>query len=280
MSQDNYRPSRFQLLPEVVKNLLIINGLMFVTTLVVKNTFGVDLERMLGLYYIGSPNFRIYQLVTHLFMHSSSDVWHILSNMFALWMFGSMLENYWGGKRFLVYYMITGLGAAFIHSAVVYYDVHVLQNAVEIFKSAPTLDSYVRLISTNPIPMEYQGAYESLASYWNSHPGDPLVLEQARTFTDKLVMFKMSIPTIGASGAVFGVLLAFGMLFPNTLLYVYFAIPVKAKYFVTFYGLAELYRGFQDNPADNVAHFAHLGGMLFGFIMIKFWHKKNRNYFY
>jgi len=195
-------------------------------------------------------------------------------------MFGSVLENYWGSKRFLIYYMITGLGAALIHSAVMYYDISVLRHSVEMFKSAPTLDSFIQLASHNPIPADRLGDYNGIYQAWLMNPDNMTVIERSKTLADNLVEFKMDVPTIGASGAVFGILLAFGMLFPNTLLYIYFAIPIKAKYFVIFYGALELYRGIQNNPGDNVAHFAHLGGMLFGFIMIKFWHKRNRNYFY
>lgn len=277
MSYDNFRPSRFQLLPEVVKNLLIINGLMFVASLVIENTFHIDLQRELGLYYVGSPHFRIYQFVTHLFMHGSFG--HILSNMFMLWMFGSVLENYWGGKRFLIYYMVTGLGAALIHSGVVYYEIWNLKHAISIFEASPTPETFTNFVE-HYVPGTLQLQYRNIMEAYINDPQNPLALSQAKEYADALVQLKMNIPTIGASGAVFGVLLAFGMLFPNTLLYIYFAIPIKAKYFVIFYGAIELFFGFQNNPADNIAHFAHLGGMLFGFIMIKFWHKKNRNYFY
>ena len=117
-------------------------------------------------------------------------------------------------------------------------------------------------------------------SYWENRPDDPALAVQSIAFAQDLVTLKMNIPTVGASGAVFGVLLAFGMLFPNTVIYLYFALPIKAKYFVILYGLFELYSGFSNNPGDNVAHFAHLGGMLFGFILIKIWNKKNRRHFY
>ena len=109
---------------------------------------------------------------------------------------------------------------------------------------------------------------------------DPEYIAQSVQYANKLLVYRMNIPTVGASGAVFGVLLAYGMLFPNTIIYIYFAIPLKAKYLVILYGLFELYSGFANNPGDNVAHFAHLGGMLFGFILIKFWNKRNRQHFY
>ena len=151
--------------------------------------------------------------------------------MFALWMFGSVLENFWGPKRFITFYLVTGIGAALTHYAVLSYQLH-------------------------PMVAQLQGDPDQLRQLYNA----PIV--------------------IGASGAVFGLLLAFGMLFPNTLLYVYFAIPIKAKYFVIIYGAVELYSSLQNNAGDNVAHFAHLGGMLFGFILIKIWNRTNRTNFY
>ena len=237
----NYRPSSFSHLPEVVKNLLIINGLFFLATITLDG-MGFDMYRFFGLHQFQSADFMPHQLVTHLFMHGNFT--HLFFNMFALWMFGKVLENVWGGKRFLIYYMITGLGAAAIHLCVSQYQIFELSNKFPQF-----------------LELAKEGMY-------NSQNLNSIRLTQL-----------VSTPTVGASGAVFGVLLAFGMLFPNALLYIYFAIPVKAKYFVIFYGLLELYAGISNNPADNVAHFAHLGGMIFGFLLIKYW-RKNSNTFY
>jgi membrane associated rhomboid family serine protease len=279
MNQDNYRPSRFQLLPEVVKNLLIINGIMFLATLVLSDEQNTALTRLLALHYFESGYFMPHQFVTHLFMHGGT--WHIFSNMLALWMFGSVLENYWGGKRFLIYYFITGLGAALIHSLAQYYEISAFSAQIDAFNSYPTLDTFTGLMKDYVPFMSDSGLndYDNFMRAWRTSPSEPLLLEQAGRYLNDILMLKMNIPTVGASGAVFGVLLAFGMLFPNTWIYMYFAIPIKAKYFVTIYGLMELYLGFKNNPGDNVAHFAHLGGMLFGFIMIRLW-KRNRNYFY
>ena len=236
-----YRPTSFTQLPEVVKNLLIINGLFFLAKISLEGK-GIDLTQMLALHQFQSPDFRPYQLITHFFMHANFT--HLIFNMFALWMFGKILENFWGGKKFLIYYMFTGIGAAVLHLAVSQYQISQLTN------NAPEL-----------LELAIQGLY-------NTGNSNSLKLAQ-------LVIT----PTVGASGAVFGILLAFGMLFPNTLLYIYFAIPIKAKYFVIVYGLLELYLGLSNNPADNIAHFAHLGGMLFGFILLKYWQKR-RNTFY
>ena len=234
--------------PPVVKNLIIINVLMYLATLGFNSAFGIDLNRELGLYYVGSPFFRPYQIVTHMFLHGS--ITHIFFNMFAFWMFGRVLEGVWGGKRFLTYYMITGLGAAFLNEVVTYFEISkALTDAAQAFG----IDKYTPEI------------IERLAN-------TPSALAQK-------VARGMYVPTIGASGAVFGVLLAFGVLFPNTQLFLLFPpIPIKAKYFVIGYGAIELYLGFAQ-PGSNIAHFAHIGGMLFGFILLKIW-GQNRTKFY
>jgi len=245
----NYRPSSFSHLPEVVKNLLIINGLFFLATITLDG-MGFDMYHLFGLHQFQSDDFMPHQLVTHIFMHG--NLTHLIFNMFALWMFGKVLENVWGGKRFLIYYMITGLGAAIIHLGVSQYEIMSLQAQISTTDLSRLLDD---------------GKY---------------ILENNQNYTNP-IMGKLNLlihtTTVGASGAVFGVLLAFGMLFPNALLYIYLAIPIKAKYFVILYGILELYAGISNNPADNVAHFAHLGGMIFGFLLIKYW-KKSSNTFY
>ena len=244
-----YRPSSFSQLPEIVKNLLIINGLFFLATISLES-YGIDFTKWFALHQFQSQEFMPHQLITHLFMHGNFT--HLLFNMFALWMFGKILENLWGGKRFLTYYMITGIGAAFVHLGISQYEILSLQSQ----------------ISQNELSNLLENGGGLLANFQNySYP----------------IMGKLNLlintPTVGASGAVFGILLAFGMLFPNTLLYIYFAIPVKAKYFVIIYGIMELYAGISNNPADNVAHFAHLGGMLFGFILLKYWQKNNTQFY-
>jgi len=235
-----FRPTSFSQLPEIIKNLLIINGLLFFATITLDN-FGIDLNKLLALYQFQSPNFRPHQLITHFFMHG--DFTHLFFNMFAIWMFGKTLENIWGAKRFLTFYIITALGAAAIHIFVIQYQIFQLAESSEMLDLAK------------------KGLY-------NTSNINSLRLTQL-----------VSTPTVGASGALFGILLAFGMLFPNTLLYIYFAIPIKVKYFVIIYGALELYAGISNNPADNVAHFAHLGGMLFGYLLLKYWQKNNTQFY-
>lgn len=248
----NFRLSGFSILPTVVKNLLIINGLCFLINVVVESRYGYSLNSMLGLYYPTSSEFKPYQLITHIFMHGS--FMHLFFNMFSLWMFGNVLENYWGPKRFFIYYFATGLGAALVLMVVKYFE----------------FLSITEFISPEQIAVVNQEGTKLLNQGMNY--SDPTLA--------KLNLF-LSVPTVGASGAVFGLLLAFGMLFPNTeLMMIFLPVPIKAKYFVIGYGAIELYQGIANNPADNVAHFAHLGGMLFGFILIKIWNKTRRDTFY
>lgn len=243
-------PLQFKLLPEVIKNLLIINGLFFLATIVVSNVFNLDLVRLLGVYLPQSENFMPFQLVTHMFMHG--NLGHIFFNMFALWMFGNALENVWGPKRFLIYYFVTGLGAALLHLGIEYWEYSSLVSQL----SEGQVETILR---------------EGATLWQNGQNYSNPIMGQANAL--------LNAPTVGASGAVFGVLLAFGMLFPNQYIYIYFILPVKVKYFVAIYGALELYNGIANDPASNVAHFAHLGGMLFGFLLLRYW-KKNNGTFY
>ncbi len=246
-----YRPTGFRILPPVVKNILIINVLFFLATLGFEAAFKIDLTEKLGMHYFGSSLFRPYQIITYMFMHANFG--HIFFNMFALWMFGNVLENYWGPKRFLTYYMITGIGAIMVQMLVVYIQIR----NVEPFLSPEQISDIIN------------NGYKYLQEGKNFVDADAAKLN---------LLYHM--PTIGASGAVFGILLAFGMMFPNSVIYLYFAIPIKAKWFVIIYGAIELYTGIGNYSGDNVAHFAHLGGMLFGFLLIIYWNKKIKKRFF
>jgi membrane associated rhomboid family serine protease len=219
----------------------------------------IDITHYFGLHYFQSSDFKVYQLVTYLFLHDPTSIWHILFNMFALWMFGNAIENYWGGKRFLLFYFVCGIGAGLTQELVQYFYYHHLHQVLEIFSSAPNGSDY------STIALKYFGATvgsQGTPSEWM------MALQTAYQESMKEAL------TIGASGAIFGILLAFGMLFPNTLLYLYFAIPIKAKYLVIGYGLLELFSAVSNRPGDNVAHYAHLGGMVFGFFLIMYWKSK------
>lgn len=223
ISMYNSRNSFVGMLPVVTKNLIIINGIIWLTQFVLFNRADMDLTRLFGLHFPASDQFRIYQLVTYMFLHDPHSISHVFFNMFAVFMFGRTLEQVWGPKRFLTYYLVTGIGAGLIQLLILFIRVQAV------------------------LPQEMFSMVDSV--------------------------------TVGASGAVFGILLAFGMLFPNAELFIIpFPFPIKAKWFVIGYGLLELIFGVANRSGDNVAHFAHLGGMLFGIFMILYWRKKDRKY--
>jgi membrane associated rhomboid family serine protease len=219
------------MIPPVIKNLLIINVLIFLAQLAFGDSTELRISSLFGLHDVHSVYFRIYQVVTYMFLHGGWD--HILFNMFALWMFGSVLENYWGSKRFFIFYMVCGIGAAICDLGVMY-----LANA--------------HLLADLNSPFLTQEHAEDIYSTLNS-------------------------PTIGASGAIFGCLAGFGYLFPNSeILILPIPFPVKAKWVVIGYGAIELFAGFRSSPGDNVAHWAHLGGALFGILLVMYWNRHNR----
>ncbi len=282
MSYQQYRPQSFNILPPVVKNLLIINGLFFLATLVIGTQFGIDLTDILGLHYFVSGEFQPYQLITYMFMHGS--FMHLFFNMFALWMFGNTLENFWGPKRFLTYYIITGIGAAICHYSIIYFQNQPTIDLINAYLSNPNIEDFQSFLSSDNFKMGSQTAIdhynELIPTAYSQALSTNNADEALRISVEYMQIYKadfLNAPVIvGASGSVFGILLAFGMLFPNTMLYIYFAIPIKAKWFVILYGAAELYSGIANNAGDNVAHFAHLGGMLFGFILIKYWQNSGK----
>lgn len=233
-------------MPPVVKNLIIINVVMLILTEVLKIS-GINLNGILGLYFPKSEFFRSWQVATHMFMHGGFV--HLLFNMFALWMFGRVLEQVWGPKRFLLYYLVTGLGAAFFFELVQYIQ----------------YNKVMGILSPEQLQLVYDSGSQAIS--------------QGRNFADadmgKLNSI-LNVPVVGASGAVFGVLLAFGMLFPNTQLMLLFPpIPIKAKYVVIGYAAIELYLAIT-SPGSGIAHTAHLGGMIFGYLMIRYWRKTTK----
>jgi membrane associated rhomboid family serine protease len=233
------RSSPFSNVPPVVKNLLIINIIFFVATAIFESK-GISLIQMLGVYYVDSPNFKVWQIITYMFMHGGFA--HILFNMFALFTFGSSIELIMGSRRFLNFYLITGLGALALQMLVQGIEVYGLTGGF-------TIDP-VTYKSANP------AAIKTLSEIYYG-------------------------PMVGASGAIFGLLIAFGMLFPNAELFIMFIpVPVKAKYIIPVYILLELFLGVAQFSGDSIAHFAHLGGALFGFILVKLWHLKRPRNFY
>lgn len=271
---NSYGRSGLGSIPPVVKNIIIINAILMLATWLAASNF--DLVRLLGLHYPESVYFRPHQIITHMFMHGGLT--HIFFNMFALFMFGRVLEMVWGSKRFLTYYMVTGIGAAVLHTFVNYLQISSIQDSATAMLNTLSPDTFAAFV-TKHFPDYYNYLYQEFLGKWILEPNSVLHSQKAVEFTNELIALKMNIPTVGASGAVFGVLLAFGMYFPNTVIMLIFPpIPIKAKYFVLGYGAIELYLGFSQ-PGSNIAHFAHLGGMLFGFIFIKYWaHRRDKFY--
>lgn len=246
MSQFRFtRPSNF---PPIVKNLIIINVLVYVAQILLDSKY--DISRKLMLWPIipeklrailveqgalgASDKFEPYQIATHMFAHSPSIFFHILFNMLILWMFGRVLENVWGGKRFLLFYLISGVGAAAFHLAIQY------------FRSEQLLEA---IMADN--------------------------MSDVRKYMGALA------PSLGASGAIMGVMAAFAYSFPNTELYIMFLpIPIKAKWAILGYVAIDLFGGFSNVSGDNIAHFMHLGGAITGFILVFIWNKTNRKTLY
>ncbi|MDR0333098.1 MAG: rhomboid family intramembrane serine protease [Dysgonamonadaceae bacterium] len=250
----NFRNSFMGMLPPATKNLLIINVLVWLAQFVLLRN-NIDLSQWFALHYPASQNFNILQPVTYMFLHSPYSIAHVFFNMFAVFMFGRTLEQVWGTKRFLTYYFVTGIGAGLIQLLVTFIRIQVVQADLP--------------------PDMIQQVYADGTSLLNS----------GRNYVDS-AMGQLNLlinrPTVGASGAVFGILLAFGMLFPNAQLFIIpIPFPIKAKFFVIGYGLIELVLGVS-GVNSGIAHFAHLGGMIFGIFMILYWRKKDRQrgYYY
>ena len=227
--------------PTVTKNLIIINLLCFFGAFVAER-YGIDLNNVLGLHYFESEKFRLYQLFTYMFMHSGFE--HIFFNMFAVWMFGRILETVWGPSRFLFYYVLCGVGAGLVQEVAQYFDF-----------------------------MPYMADMAQLSTY----ASDAVIPIHgvSHTAAQWLTMYErvISVSTVGASGAVYAILMAFGMMFPNQELFIFpLPMPIKAKWLIIGYFVIELGLGIMNN--DGIAHFAHLGGMVFGFLLIVYWKTK------
>jgi membrane associated rhomboid family serine protease len=276
-----FRPSRFEILPSVVKNLLIINVLCFLAQQTLSGPAApFSIEDNFALHAWQSELFKPWQLITHLFLHGG--VSHIFFNMLALWMFGAVLENVWGSRRFLVFYLVCGLGAALIHLLFLSYEM------------IPMIRDYTAVIQENAVINN--GPHQALIRFIDKYPMGFVekdnLLQALRTgqippqYYSNLVgkvqeyyQSNLNSATLGASGAVFGILAAFGYLFPNTYIYIYMLIPVKAKWVVLFYGAVELYEGIRNSAGDNVAHWAHIGGAIVGLLIVITWNKGRRHFY-
>lgn len=263
-------------LTPVVKNLLIINILVFLGSGLIGRITNENPAHILGLHFFASEYFRPWQYITHMFMHGGFT--HLFFNMFALFMFGRILEQVWGPKRFLLYYAVCGLGAAALHTMVMWLDYNSMQTAFEAFKANPDPALLSKFISDQGIQLIPEGY--SFIDSWTKNPESVQLINYGTDMFASIINSSVNVPTVGASGAVFGLLLAYGMLFPNSQLMLLFPpIPIRAKYFVLIYGVLEFFLGVRAGAGDNVAHFAHLGGMLFGFLLIKYWNKYGTRFY-
>ena len=260
------RSSRSSILPPVVKNLIAINVILWLATILLpgilrKWGLSLDLTDILGMHYWSSEKFKLPQLITYMFMHGGFS--HLFFNMFALYMFGGVIENFWGPRRFLIYYFVTGIGAGLIQQVFWTIEYHKI---IAAFNEAIAANSGVPLLPVEHVLTKYF-KISGLA-----HFTAPQIIEFKNLFLNLPV-------TVGASGAVFGLLLAFGWLFPDVqLMLLFFPVPIRARVFVIIYGIAELFLGVANFSGDSVAHFAHLGGMLIGIILILYWKRKTKLY--
>lgn len=262
----------FRNITPVVKNLLLIN----VVLLIVSRFIFPQLNDWFALYYIHSPYFQPFQFLTYMFMHA--DFWHLFGNMFGLLIFGPLLEQFLGPKKLLILWMVCGVGSGVLYSGYTAYKMNNLEAKVAMFQNNPDPDSFNKLVLENRGFFK-RSVFDFIDDY-SRNPNDPNKISQAEQTLDAILEAQANIPMVGASGALFGVLIAFAMLFPNTQLFLLFPpIPIKAKYMVLFYSLYTIYNVFVNNPLDNVAHFAHLSGLVIGGVLVYFW-KKDRNSFY
>ncbi len=286
---DPYRPGGFGNLPVVTKNILIINVLLWILTIFLQQTQHINLDKYLGLHYFSAPDFRPHQFITYLFMHATFgpgglEYSHILFNMLGVFIFGQVLEQLWGPKRFLIFYILTGLGAALAQYGIIHFSIGSFVDQLETVQNNLTLDTFKAFVNSDEFQVNLyhtRGDFEYMQNFNEIAKDNPArALSLASQY---LIDFKNSFLNsnviIGASGSLFGLLGAFGMLFPNRLLYLYFFIPVKAKWLVIGYGALELFSGITNRAGDNVAHFAHLGGLFVGIIMILIWRRDRTNFY-
>ncbi|MFY0687887.1 MAG: rhomboid family intramembrane serine protease [Cyclobacteriaceae bacterium] len=256
----------------MVKNILIINLVVFV----LQSMMSLNLSEIFGLRVVFAEEFQIFQFLTYMWIHGGFG--HLFGNMFAVLIFGPMLEQIWGPKRFLTFYLVCGIGAGILFGAVDFAEKLSLKNDMEAYVADPNPEDFKLFILDHASYSNGITYLNDFADEYYDNPNSEQLIMQSKQFVEEIFYVFSNIPMVGASGAVFGILMAFAMLFPNTTLYLYFAIPVKAKYVVFAYAMFEIYSELNRSPGDNVAHLAHLGGMLIAFIMLKYW-QRNANRF-
>lgn len=267
----------FNLTP-AVRNLLLANLAFYLLQVNVR--LNPSITQLGSLYPVGSPYFHVWQFVTYMFLHDPLSWSHLIFNMFGLISFGPLLEQRWGGRRFIAFWLICGIGAGVLYEGTRAYDTYRMEQAAVEFHRLPSGADFNSFFSK--FFPEAEG-YQQLAAALERNPNNQEYLEAATKSVDAAVEASLDSPNggmLGASGALFGVLFAFAYLFPNTELFLlFFPFPIKAKYFVLGYAALELFQGVHRSPGDHVAHFAHLGGLLIGFIVVRLW-ETGRTRFY
>lgn len=265
----------FRNITPVVQNLLLINVVVYIVSAYIFPT----LNEWFALFYIESRYFKPFQFLTYMFMHA--NFWHLFSNMLGLVVFGPLLEQFLGPKKLLTLWMVCGVGAGVFYTGYNVFKINSLREKVEYFQQNPDPEYFNKLVTQNRNYFE-SAVYDFIDDY-SRNPNDQDKINRANQTLEAILEIQTnqySSPMVGASGAVFGVLIAFGMLFPNTQLFLLFPpMPIKAKYLVLFYGLYTVYNVLNNNPLDNVAHFAHLSGLVIGAVLVYYW-KKSRTSFY
>ncbi len=254
----------FTLTP-TVRNLMLANLLVFLLQENVR--LEPSITQLGSLYPFGSPQLHIWQVFTYMFMHAGWG--HLIGNMFMLLIFGPLLEQHWGGRRFLAFWLMCGVGAGLLYNGVRTYEIHRLNVAYMEVVRSPSAGEYDQFMEQSGFK---EPSDEAAAAAFERNPNDQALKQAIMQHINEVHQAVQDSPTLGASGAVFGIIFAFGYLFPNTEVYRFpIPFPIKAKYLALFYGMYELYGGLHRVPGDTVAHFAHLGGMLVAFIILKFW---------
>ncbi len=264
----------FGRLTPLVKNLLIIN----VGLALIQGFMRLDLGEYFGLHFILADQFKPYQFVTYMFLHSTNGIWHIFGNMFALFIFGPLLEQFLGQKKFLILYMVTGVGAGLFYTGVNYIETAAVKRDVETYAANPNSEDFNRLLVKHGDNLNPQ-IYDFVDGY--ARDNDNARLEsQSVSYAYQLYDLYGRYNMVGASGAIFGLLAAFALFFPNTELFLLFIpFPIKAKYLVSVYILYEVYAELQRAPGDNVAHLAHLGGAIIAFFLVRYWKAGRQNFY-
>jgi len=261
-------------LTPMVKNILFINVLIFL----VQSIFSWPFSGIFGLRVVFADSFAPYQFFTYMWIHGGFG--HLLGNMFAVFIFGPLLEQVWGAKKFLTFYLICGVGAGVLYGVADFAEKIDLKQDTEAYLENPNPEAFSIYILDHKSPSYNLPRLAQFSEEYYDRSDNENYITQAKEIVKDIYNDITGIPMVGASGAVFGILMAFGMLFPNTELFLLFPpIPIKAKYLVTFYGLFELYSEFSRTPGDNVAHLAHLGGMLIAFFLLKYWQRNSQRFY-